>query len=198
MAIILSSTACMPSPFEQNVPSTTWTTNAEGERVQVAAGASTELSANEEIQKVTQDTYDLIFSKKYSESMSALYIKSKKIDEKDKKAMAAFDKEANSVMEPLFNKIDQGKVSDKDFIIGLSTESMTGTLTKDSVVIKVPLSGVEIVNGKGTFKLDSLKLYLNDEEIPIPPEDKQIEFVKVDGEWKMTAESFINPVKVDS
>lgn len=185
----------MPSPFEQNVPSTTWTTNAEGERVQVVAGASTELSANEEIQKVTQNIYDTLYDKKFAESSAKLFEKGQKLDQKDKAAMDKFGAEILTAMKPIIENVDQGKISDEKFSEALGTWALASMLVNGTMTAEIPLSAIEVVDGKGTFAMDEMKTTFDGEVIDIPKTGEKIEFVKVDGHWKATAESLFNPVK---
>lgn len=198
LAILGAATGCMPSPFEQDIPSTQWTTDKDGNRVKVSNSESNELSTPQQIQATVQDYYKATFSKEMSKRLQGfsqeMQAKQAAAGVTKSKPTAEDLKKMRDILEPVTKYLDQGEMSDQDFLSTIGAlVFVSGMMTAggDDVDVEVPLSAIRVKGDTATVDMTEMKASINGKEAPAQQtggnEGKFVNLVLKDGKWLIDA-----------
>lgn len=197
LAILGTATGCMPSPFEQDVPSTQWTTDKDGNRVKVSSSESKELSTPQQIQATVQDYYKATFSKEMSKRLQVfsedVQAKQAAAGVTKSKPTAEDLKKMRDILEPVTKYLYQGEMSDQDFLstIGALVFVSGMMTTGGDVKVEVPLSAIRVKGDTATVNMSEMKATVNGKEAPGQQaggnEEKFVNLVLKDGQWLIDA-----------
>lgn len=192
LAILGTATGCMPSPFEQDIPSTQWTTDKDGNRVKVSSSESKELSTPQQIQATAADYYKSLYSKKTAAQLKAFNEKAAPVNPSDEKAKEKLLAEFKGDFYPV-QYFYQGDMNDNDFMTMVVGTAFVVTMLGGSsdVKIEVPLSAIRVTADTATVESTEIDTWVNGKksEKSVPGEDgaTKLDMVYRDGKWLIDA-----------
>lgn len=210
-AVILSTaTGCMPSPFEQDIPSTSWQVDEKGNRIKVTnpgGGVTAEDVAVDK--KAVKDTLENYYASLTDEEVVAALKKtmesgqSMKLSEdpaERKKQEEELAKQALPSVEPVLANIDTTGLTDIESATLAMSSVFVGGMGLSQTETKVPDDIVIISGETATIDLSKAEVYFQGEktETVAAADGKSIvHFVKKDGEWKLNGKKLAESMGID-
>jgi len=210
-AVILSTaTGCMPSPFTQDVPSTSWQVDEKGNRIKVTnpgGGVTAEdLAADKKDVKETLDNYYASLTDK--EVVAALKktmesgqnMKFSTNPEERKKQEEDLAKQALPAVEPVLANVDTTGLTDIESATLVMSSVLLGGMGLSQTETKVPDDIVIIAGDTATIDLSKADVYFQGEKTEtVAAEDGKsiVHFVKKDGEWKLNGKKLAESMGID-
>lgn len=208
VSFLLTSCGAIPAPFEQDVPQTSWSTDADGNKVKVITGASEAKSTPFQVAEAGADFYNSFLSKKGQKKLapindlmqSPLAEKAAKSKEAEKELDKKLKEEIETASE-IFDRIDYSDMKDKEKG-ELYGNILVGALVGGgNLVLKVPVQAVNVQKDKATIDMEKVlwetpKGKKIDVANAYNEEDKKkgknkIHLVRIEGTWKIVGKKFV-------
>lgn len=196
-AVVLSTTTgCLPAPFEQDIPSTSWQVDEKGNRIKVTnpgnGMTAEDIAAEKKAVKEALDNYYaavkdekvLAEMKQYMESTKSFKPSSDpEVLEKQESEMA---QKALPFLAPVLETIDTTGLSEIEQVTLASGSVMFGGMGLKEMEIKIPDTIIIVTGETATIDMSKAEMYFQGEKTTsvAAKDGKSItHFVKKDGKW---------------
>lgn len=202
-AVMGGITGCIPAPYEQNVPATTYTVDENGNKVKVQHnGKKSESSL---VSASADAFYNNIFDGTLAKEMEEL--QPKMIAEAEKQGISIDEEPPVDFMYSMYTESglsyaklshisDPEKIDKKKYVTDVQMTMMVSAMSKGEMSIKFDPGSVIMVDENHAtidFNKATLKNTKTGETTKMPPaeEGKLFQFVKVDGKWLFDMNHFM-------
>lgn len=208
-AVVSGLTGCIPAPYEQNIPATTYTVDENGNKVKVQHNASDKKTEAEIVAETADTFYSSIFSGELMKQLEEIrtqtldHYKEKGIAEKDIPEDEATDYMYDLIMKSDIAFVDLVHVADDvdkdDFMTVLGLVAFGSMAGGGEVKLRIEPQDIVIKGGdKATLNMSQAEMQLSKDgewksmDDGSGDEDMLVYFKKVDGKWYFDLDANVN------
>lgn len=216
-AVILSTaTGCMPSPFAQDVPSTSWTEDEKGNKIKITnpgkgsssdgtSGTESSASDADQIKSTMDSYYTAIASEEVVASMKNSMESSQSVKLSDdpaerQKQEAAMAKEALAYLKPVSDTMDTTGLTEVEVATVSMASVFVGGMGSSAVEIKIPDEIIIVSGDTASIDMSKADIYFEGEKTTsvAAKDGKSItHFVKKDGKWLINGKKLAESMGVE-
>lgn len=180
-------TACLPGPFEQNVPETRWVIDDNGNKTKVTLNANNDSNAElVAFQKATEEKLVQMYSPEHKKKSLKAYEMLTNPSESNESKIESLFRDYPEVRENVY----LGTMSDSSIVNTLiQLYSMSGLSEYNEASIKVPIQAVNYQTDKGSLIVNRITATVDGDEATFPHIKGKMPFISDQGQWKIDAVS---------